>query len=312
MADVLQTLNPFAGLPRQLAQKFTKLGGISRYISEQCETPYAAILQSLPGSAARPYIGLLTFGLSDVLRGYFRPRRLRGARKLRRRQRWYNRPTMPELGEEIGKRITGADTVKGRSFGTLEKFGWLADGVIQRGLYYVMVFGAVQDTWYNSILALRKQGFCATIANTYLWGSGSQYRYNNQPLPWLTPIAMGSIFRNRGCTFTGPGTWSFTSAKQANVLCKFLIYNNAGIESEGFVTIDGQLANGSWRVLAGERFKTKAGPPLLTSDAPTVQASGRYKNWRAAAVLTVFKGAVGPGTVAEFRFNEMLVMNPAA
>lgn len=145
-----------------LRRRMEKIGAISRFIAQQCGTPWSAILDVLPGAAKDPVLGLLTFGADDIVRGYLRPRGLKGPRKFRRRQRWYNRPTIPEIGEEVGKRLPGAQEIKGRAVGTAEKLGWIADGAIQRALYYVMVFDAVLDTWYNSVLALQRQGFCTT------------------------------------------------------------------------------------------------------------------------------------------------------
>jgi hypothetical protein len=149
-------------IPDWVKRRISKVATISQFMSEQCETPWSSIVNVLPKAAYRPVVGLLSFGLDDVARGFFRPRGLKPARKFRTRQRWYARPTIPELGEEIGKRLYGANEIKGRAFGSVEKFAWLADGVIQRALYYAMVFDAVLDTWYNSVLALRKQGYCST------------------------------------------------------------------------------------------------------------------------------------------------------
>lgn len=168
-------------IPGFVKRRISKVGAISRYWSEQCQTPWTAIMETIPGAAAKPVIGLLSFGLDDVLRGYLRPRGLKPGRKFAPKKRFYNRPTIPELGEEIGKRIPGAETIKGRQFGAIEKFLWIADGAMQRALYYVMVFDAVLDTWYNSVSALRKQGYCST---------STPPKAHNGPRTWIRFTAL--------------------------------------------------------------------------------------------------------------------------
>lgn len=142
---------------RRRVQKLTE---ISRYIQADCATPWTAIASVLPGAAAQPALSLLTFGLDDVLRGYVRPRGVRAPTKMRRPQRWYNRPTIPEIGEEIGKRLPGRDQLAARKIGTLERAAWIADGALQRLGYHALVVDAVLDTWYNSVVALQQRGYC--------------------------------------------------------------------------------------------------------------------------------------------------------
>jgi hypothetical protein len=211
-------------VPDFVQKRIERIGAISRFLAEQCNAPWTAIGDVLPGAAKDPVISLVTFGLDDVLRGYFRPKGLKGPRKFRRRQRWYNRPTIPEIGEEIGKRLPYVEEVKGRSFGTAEKFLWIADGAMQRALYYVMIFDVVLDTWYNSVIALQKMGYCSTPTPPKASRGPWNFRLLFPGGPWVVdpPPPQGYSYAGtrRKCrlfasaTFTNPNSMPVTFSWQ--------------------------------------------------------------------------------------------------
>jgi hypothetical protein len=167
--------------------RLRKIGVVSDWLLNPCDAPLTLYIEKLPGALKDPVIMLLSFGFDDVARGALRPKGIYGKPHLRTRRGPLTRPLLPELGEEIGKRIPGAEEIKGRTVTKGEKLLWLGDTLIQRVLYYLLIFDFVTDSAYNLVSAVRADGFC-------LLDGHARAMYQANPLFWepidFTPLYM--------------------------------------------------------------------------------------------------------------------------
>jgi len=91
-----------------------------------------------------------------VARGFFRPYGPGGRKSLvfdPRKAKW--QWEIPELGEEIGKRIPGARLIKASRVMRATRFIWVLDGLIQRALYYFMIIDLLSEflyAWSSAVL----------------------------------------------------------------------------------------------------------------------------------------------------------------
>lgn len=129
--------------------------------SRPCVAPWYIYVETMGPAALEAFITLISFGWDDVARGYWRPRGLVGKRTGKKKGKWRKAlPRFPELGEEIGKRLPGADQVKGRKWGACGRFLWRIDTVVQRGLFYWLVADVTNDFAFNWTSLLYQTEWC--------------------------------------------------------------------------------------------------------------------------------------------------------
>lgn len=138
-----------------------------------CFPPYEVWLRTLLPALGEFIFGLLSFGYGDILRGYFRPNSIRGLSRLNRsklkragskanaRAGGKSRFTIPEVGNEIGKRLPASDFFRGRKVTNTEMYFWRIDGVIQRGLWYWLVADLTADFLVNWTTAIMESEECS-------------------------------------------------------------------------------------------------------------------------------------------------------
>lgn len=139
--------------------------------AQPCEAPWYIYIETMGPAALEAFITLITFGWDDVARGYFRPRGLYKRRSGKRKGKWAKRvPRFPEIGEEIGKRIPGADRQKGKKWSELGKTLWRIDGVIQQGLFWWLVVDVTNDFFFNWTSVLYETEWCkASNRGRFSW-----------------------------------------------------------------------------------------------------------------------------------------------
>lgn len=107
-------------------------------------------------AAGELIMALLNIEYDDILRGF-----LKGA-GLRSRSKMFGRIgkskfslEIPEIGEEIGKRLPAAGFIRGTKLGNGLKWIFKADAIIQRTLWYFVIIDLTTDflaTWSSGIL----------------------------------------------------------------------------------------------------------------------------------------------------------------
>ncbi len=126
-----------------------------------CVAPWYIYVETMGPAALKAFITLISFGWDDVARGFWRPRGLNPRRTGKRKGKWRRAiPRFPELGEEIGKRIPGADAVKGRKWGCGGRTLWRIDTALQRGFFYWLVADVTNDFFFEWTSLLYKTEWC--------------------------------------------------------------------------------------------------------------------------------------------------------
>lgn len=137
-----------------------KVNFVRRFYMNSCDTPWVVYFETLWPALGTMALYLLSFGMADVARGYFRPkgrRYTRHGRPLKQRKEWTRRPgsrrfpvnALPEFGEEIGRRLPGANRFGVTGVTDLQRSLWRIDGAFQRFGYYMLLVDALDDFTYN-------------------------------------------------------------------------------------------------------------------------------------------------------------------
>lgn len=138
-----------------------KIQAILKLVENPCDEPWTVYLELAIEPLFNVVVALLTFGMDDVIRGYFRPKNLRSGRHLRRGKRGKRfKGGIPELGEEIGKKLPGAEWQRNRIVTHGVKVMWLIDGVLQRALFWWMVADLSIDFFYDWASAIFETEQC--------------------------------------------------------------------------------------------------------------------------------------------------------
>lgn len=126
-----------------------------------CDAPWYIYIETMKPAALAAFITLITFGLDDVFRGFFRPKGL-GPRRTGKRKGKYRRALrgFPEIGELIGSHIPGAEEVKGQKWSNLAKTLWRIDSAMQAGLFLWLVADVAEDFAFNWTSLLYESYWC--------------------------------------------------------------------------------------------------------------------------------------------------------
>ncbi len=145
---------------------------VVRFLEDPCDAPWMVYIETAIPPAGRLLLAWFSFGLDDVLRGFFRPKGLRSGRHGRRGRRGGVRPgrltrlarNIPGLGDDvgnfIGKRLPGAERARGRQVSQGVKSLWIIDNRLQRLLLWWFVADIVSTFLYEWASALQRSEFC--------------------------------------------------------------------------------------------------------------------------------------------------------
>jgi len=140
---------------------YRRLNGIVDFFEFSCNGNLIMYVQTLFPALGEFVLGLLAFDIDDVARGFLRPYGPSGRKSLvfdplKRKWEW----EIPELGEEIGKRIPGAKFFKASKWWGKTRVLWVIDGVIQRVLYVWLIIDLVSQFLYNWSSGILKHPAC--------------------------------------------------------------------------------------------------------------------------------------------------------
>jgi len=140
-----------------------RLNTIVDFFEWSCEGNLIMYVETLLPALGAFVLGLIDFDWDDVARGFLRPFGPAGRKTLvfdPRHPKW--KWEIPELGEEIGKRIPGARFFKTSRVWSATRALWVIDGVVQRALYYWLIIDLVSEFLYNWSSGILRQEACAT------------------------------------------------------------------------------------------------------------------------------------------------------
>ena len=150
---------------------FDQVNYIKKFISNPCDAPWTVYIELFFPAFGKAILTLLAFGMDDVMRGYLRPKGVRGPWHRRKGKKGKARfRGIPEIGEAIGSRLPGAEEVRGRSVSQGVRYMWLVDGVLQRILWYWLLIDVVVEGLYQWTSMINKTEFCtAQFANGFAY-----------------------------------------------------------------------------------------------------------------------------------------------
>lgn len=137
------------------------------FVEYGCYPTWTVWLETLWPALGDVVLQLLDFGPGDVIRGYFRPNSTRGYGGLIRgsRKKKPNKPSkttglarrvaVPEVGNEVGRKLPGSRMIRGRKVTGFETRIWQIDGVGQRLLWWWLVADVTNDfvvSWTTAIM----------------------------------------------------------------------------------------------------------------------------------------------------------------
>lgn len=152
-------LHQLQGWPVRMARR---LNTVIDFFEWSCEGNLIMYVETLLPALGEFVLGLIDFDWDDVARGFMRPAGPASRKTLvfdPRKSKW--RWEIPELGEEIGKRIPGAKFFKSSRVWGATRVLWVIDGVIQRALYWYMIVDLVSDFFYNWSSGILRHEACA-------------------------------------------------------------------------------------------------------------------------------------------------------
>jgi len=222
-------------LPSWVRTRTNKWNRVIGFAADPCDAPLSVYFETLRPAAGKALITLLTFGVDDVARGYFRPKGVYPRGCLGRKKRSRSAIGIPELGEEVGKKLPGAEGIKSRSFGAVEKNLWLLDGLTQRVFFWLMVADIVTDFTYDWASGIYKAGFCTTANGSQAQQSATDYSsHDTDPTSWTLGNPGNLEYARNAAFFHGPPAQIITN-EPAHATVAWLI-ENLGF-ADGFVTL---------------------------------------------------------------------------
>lgn len=149
------------------------------FYESNCRPTWDVYIKLLFPALGTAVITYLDFGLSDILRGYFRPTGTRGFGFLNRGKRSrLKKPTtklgkfgrylkIPEIGNMFGKVLPGAKFFRGVQVGNKANWFWSISDVIARGGWYWLVADITEEFTIAWTTALYHSDACAHPESGY-------------------------------------------------------------------------------------------------------------------------------------------------
>jgi len=144
---------------------FDKVNYVIDAWARPCEAPWYIYVECLKPAALNAFITFITFGWSDVARGFARPKGLNKRRSGKRKGKWNRRiPRFPEIGNLIGSHLPGSDAARSATWSTGAKALWRIDGVAQHFLFWWLVADITADFAFEFTSCLYETRWCETSA----------------------------------------------------------------------------------------------------------------------------------------------------
>ena len=143
-------------------------------IENPCDAPWMLYVETLLPALGTATLSLLSFGMDDVVRGAFRPRVKRSGRHRRRGRKGKKiRFSIPELGNAIGSDIMVEKTFPTRQVSQGTRHLWIIDGVLQRVLWYWLIYDVLDEGLYQWSSLIMKSTFCQSKFAQRLYAQGN-------------------------------------------------------------------------------------------------------------------------------------------
>lgn len=258
---------------------------ISKYIRDQIK-PWQLIVDQIIGDcppgmwgmaqgvrvfSGEVLVALLSFGWSDVARGALRPRGIRPRSHLRNSKK--NKPGrgLPEIGNEIGKKAGDALEIRGRAVSEGVKKLWIADAVLQRIGYWILITETVRKSAYRATNAMREYTYCQESIGPARWRS-HDVRFTRPPLSTHWELSGFTVDYAQGGVL--PAGWDMSiSPGPLPVSASANVTVNAGIDT---ATIEVTLAAANLATGYSITDKRSVTLAAFTSESFTLTVQGTF------------------------------------
>jgi len=144
---------------------FDKVNYVIDAWSRPCEAPWYIYVECLKPAALNAFITFITFGWSDVARGFARPKGLNKRRSGKRKGKWNRRiPRFPEIGNMLGSHLPGSDAARSANWSIGAKALWRIDGIAQHFLFWWLVADITNDFAFEFTSCLYETRWCEASA----------------------------------------------------------------------------------------------------------------------------------------------------
>ena len=199
-----------------------KVNFVRFWLSNDCNVPWVVYFETAIPALGRMIFTLVSFGILDLIRGFFRPAGLRRGRHGRKSdQRRGRRGGIPDTAEMFAKRIPGQVVTSARQVTDGVRNLWVVDSFIQRIAYKLLIFTVVGDFFYDWTSAIIQddrtkcegfgRGMRRDAAHVFTIGDWGQLLVND--LIYLD----GNVPFGPGSVHFPEGRWFLTIACKARI-----------------------------------------------------------------------------------------------
>lgn len=186
---------------------------VKNFIVDPCEAPFIVYVETFLPAFGKLVLNWYSFGLDDIIRGYFRPaglvsmghrRRLPDRKKARKRNKLVR--ALEEIigfepGEVIAKYLPFQQKMSYRMISQGERYLWIIDGIVQRALYYWMVVDLVTEFAYEWTSLLMRTEYCEASTQYFLHTHCPEQFASGYP--GIHRIYVGDVVKQRGAVLAG-------------------------------------------------------------------------------------------------------------
>lgn len=164
-----------------------RVNAVKKFVMSPCDADPMVYVETVFQPAGTAIIQLLSFGMSDVIRGFARPKAARSQKRYRGKRpktiRIGGRKIklqIPEIGNRIGKALS-PDKIQNRTVSKGVASLWKLDGVGQRILWHVLVADVVSEFAYDWSSAIIDESCTPEKAFRPRWASGGPWSADIRP-----------------------------------------------------------------------------------------------------------------------------------
>ncbi len=142
-------------------------------IDNPCNVPFVVYAETFLPALGKATLTMLSFGMDDVIRGAFRPKKGRGGfhrRKGKKRSKF--RLRFPELGNLIGATVMTDGTFVTRDVSQGTRHLWVVDTALQRILFFWLIFDVISEGVYQWSSLILQSEFCQAALAEKLFAQG--------------------------------------------------------------------------------------------------------------------------------------------
>lgn len=200
-----------------------KINFIVKAFFDPCDAPLTVMAQTAAPALLEALISYYALDLGNIISGYSRPSRAIMRQRGQRKGRWgYKAGRMRKRGilskaagydpgDELGKRLPGAERLRGRVVTGGVVHLWAAFGVIERFNYWWMLISIIIDFFFNWFSALEKTVFCQATGSTVLLATRSDL--GQLPIGGWATLPVPDVEKIRGEI-----SWFFSNGAMGDVI----------------------------------------------------------------------------------------------